>query len=129
MLLELALSAALLGALIVVSLQLLAALSAQRRTAERQAIAMQEAANLLERVSALPWREVTPERLADVRMSQGAQQALSGATATLSVTPENGKPAAKHVRVEIGWDDAAPRVDAPVRLHAWLYGTAREAGP
>jgi hypothetical protein len=127
MLLELALSMALLGALTVVSLQMLAALSAQRRAAEQRAIATQEAANLIERVSALPWSEVTPERVAEMRMTPATQHTLDGATANVSVTTEAGPAAAKHVRVEIGWDDASPRAGAPVRLHAWLFETRGEA--
>jgi hypothetical protein len=126
MLLELALSAALLGALTIVSLQMLAALSAQRRAAEQRAVATQEAANLVERVSALPWSEVTPQRVAEMRMSPAAQETLEGATLTLSATEEDGPPAAKHVRVEIDWDGAGPRVNPPVQLHTWLYEAARE---
>ena len=73
MMLELIAACGLMATLLLVSLNLVALTAAERRTIERRVVAQQEAANLIERVAALPWGEITDERLATFKLSPGAQ--------------------------------------------------------
>ena len=60
-LLELAVAGTLLGTLLVVCLQLLQATAAQRRAADQRQLALLEVGNVLERLAARPWADLTPE--------------------------------------------------------------------
>ena len=56
-LLELVVAGALLGTLLVVCLQLLAATAAQRRAADQRQLAVLEVGNVMERLAARPWAD------------------------------------------------------------------------
>ena len=49
---------------------------AQRRAAEHRQRAVQETANVLERITAYPYDEITPERARQLSLSPAAQQSL-----------------------------------------------------
>lgn len=122
--LEVVAACGLMAVLLAVCLQMLALTAATRRTVERRAIALQEAANLLERASVLAWQDVTPEQLATVDLTPSVREILPGAVAHWSVAATNEPgPLAKQVRVEINWTNPAGQTDAPVRLSSWRYAT------
>ena len=64
MLLELVAAGAVVGALLVVCLQLLSAAAAQRRAADQRQCALLELGNVMEQVAARPWAELTTAALA-----------------------------------------------------------------
>lgn len=91
------------------------------RAAERHSWALTEASNCLERLSALDWSELLPQRAASESLSPTAQQML-GSTAKLTARIEDAAadPAARKIVVEVRWtNDGRP---APVvRLVTWRY--------
>ncbi len=128
-LIEIAVAAALLAVLIGVSAQMVVATNAQRPALEKRAIALQQAANIIERVTAWPWQDITAERLASVKLAPSVTELLPGAALKLSVEPAVDAPPGKHVRVEISWTNAAGGTDSPVRLNYWAYARPGEKSP
>lgn len=145
---ELLVAGVLLVALTAVCVQMLAVLAGHRRAVEQEQTAIREAANLMERLAAVPWDELTPEGVRDVRLSEEARRALPGGELEISVTsskfgeplagervagdrvagversepPVAQVPGAKRILVSIRWQDRTGRFVRPVRLAAWRYG-------
>ncbi len=113
-----------------VCLKLLVARAAQHRAIQDQQTALQEAANLMERLSALPWDELTDEAAGEVQPSDAARKALSDFRLIVSLThPPNepsDEPAAKRITIVIRTEDDRGNPRRPVRLVSWRY---REVGP
>lgn len=127
-LLEVIVGCSLLAVFLAVCVQLLSVTALERRDIERRAVAMQEAANVIERVSAMGYDDVTPEKLKAIKLSPDIEQILPGATAQLSVDEESGDVPAKRVRVEIRWN-AGRGNQAPARLTYWVYRPPQGAAP
>ena len=92
-LLELAVAGALLGTLMVVCLQLLAATAEQRRAADQRQLAILEVENAMERLAARPWAELTPEAVAAPQLSPSIRNRLPGAELKVEVTDAVGRAA------------------------------------
>jgi prepilin-type N-terminal cleavage/methylation domain-containing protein len=108
--------------------QTLAGVAQQRRAADQQSLALQETANLMEQLFAMPYAELTPERTADLALSELARYQLPGARLDIAVTPSADEPAAKEVRVALRWLDRSGQYGVPLQLTAWRYQTER-SGP
>jgi type II secretory pathway pseudopilin PulG len=121
-------------ALIGICVQMLASASRQRRSAERRAVALQEAENVIESIGALDWEEVIPERLAQYQLSDGGQAALVHGQLRVVVEPGERNPPSKLIRVKVSWpglgsgettsDDALS-----VRLSTWAFPRTKVAAP
>jgi Tfp pilus assembly protein PilE len=120
-LVETAVAFGLMAMLIAVCLQMLSTMAAERRAVERRAVAMQEAANVVERIAALPWEQLTPERLSAMDLSRSVQESLPGGVAQVSLEPVEADPSARQIRVEITWVHPADNSEAPVSLRFWAY--------
>ena len=126
-LLEVVVAFGLMAVLVTICLQMLAVNAAARRAVERRAVALQEAANMLERVSALSWEQITAQRVAEFELSPSVRDILPGATARLSVEASgDAGPPAKQVRVEISWTNSVGETEAPVQLSSWTYARGKE---
>jgi prepilin-type N-terminal cleavage/methylation domain-containing protein len=125
---EVLVAAGLLAVLLALCAQLLSVTGHARRASERRAIALEEAANLIERVRTLPFAEVTPERLARIELAPEVREFLPDATAKLSIDKETDAVPAKRVRVEIQWR-AAAGPEPPARLTFWVYPSPAGAAP
>jgi prepilin-type N-terminal cleavage/methylation domain-containing protein len=101
--------------------QLLAAASGQRRLTEARRMAMQEVANQAERIAAMPWDAAAPDKLTGWSPSQDLAAAIPGATCRAQATDETGPPAARRIRLEVGWSDPAGRSQQPVVLTVWKF--------
>ena len=128
-LLELVVAFGLFAVLIALCLQMFLSTAAARRASERRAGALVESGNLVERAAALPWNEVTPERLADFKLSSSVEEILPHAVVKATLEPSTEGPRAKHVQVEITWNNPSGVADAPVRLSYWAYAPAGEKSP
>jgi len=115
--------------LVAVCAQMFATIGVERRAAEKRTLALQEAANVVEQISSLPWDEINETRLATIVMSPSAQETLVGGTVKINLEPVAGLPMAKHVRVEIGWPNGLPGTAAPVQLDYWAYASKGAAAP
>jgi hypothetical protein len=121
MLQEVLAASVLVGALLVVCTELLTAASARRLAADQRNCALLELGNAMERATARPWDELTPETLARERLSAWAERRLPAARLTIEVAAEGGPPNAKRITAAIQWEDRARRQVVPQRLTAWKY--------
>jgi type II secretory pathway pseudopilin PulG len=123
MLLETLVALLVLGVLTSLCLQFHAAASDQRRQVFAQLAATQEAANLLERVEALEWNELTPARAARFELSAQARQALPEPRVEMLVDEPAGTPPARRVAIAVHWRAEPGEPECAVRLVAWRYKT------
>jgi hypothetical protein len=128
-LLEVVVAFGLLAVLLTICLQMLAATAVQRRAVDRRAVAVEEAANIIERISALPWDQVTAERLAAIRLSPDAGHSLPNGAVTLAVESSADGPRGKQVQLAITWSDPAGETERPVRLSYWMYAPPTGSSP
>lgn len=119
--LELAVAGALIGALLVVCLQLLAATAAGRRAADQQQCAILELDNVMERVVARPWAELTTAALAAEQLSPWAERQLPGAELKLKVSNVADEPDAKRITAALSWRDRSGQMREPMTLSTWRY--------
>jgi len=110
-----------LGVVTTVAAQMLSTLALKQRDSERRLMALAEADNCLERLSATPWSELTNERAASCRLSESAVRQLPGAELKIDVQSSDEQPPAKAVTVAVHWRDTAGHAMAPVKLVAWVY--------
>ena len=126
---EMMAAGAMTAVLVTMCAQMLSLTAIQRRAAERRTIALEEAANVTESLASLTWEELTPERVAQYRLSEPAQQILEGGVLEIGIEPSTSGPPAKLVRVEITWPNGASGSDAAVRLSAWIFSRGKAASP
>jgi Tfp pilus assembly protein PilE len=123
MLLETAVACVLLAALAGVCLKSFAAAAAQRLAIDQRQIALREASNLMEKITAMPWDEI--DKTADKTYAESLQKSLpkelDGAEISVEVVPAAGEPAAKRLAVSLRWKDKDNQWVAPVRLTVWRY--------
>ncbi len=120
-LIELMAATALLVTFVAVLVPMFQATVAQRRSIERRQAATLEAANALERVSALGWDELTAERAAAIRLSEEARQTLPGGELKLEFIQTAGEPDCRRIVVEVGWEPQPGQPRQTVRLAAWRF--------
>jgi hypothetical protein len=121
MLAEVGVSLIVLAVAMIVVAQMLAAVATQRRVADQHALAQQEAANLMERLFAVPWAGLAQDTASRLSLSEQCQQRLPGVSLRITVAPSEGPPAGMKVAVEIGWRGRHGENAGPVRLTAWRY--------
>jgi prepilin-type N-terminal cleavage/methylation domain-containing protein len=117
----------LLGAAAALMAQVLGGVVQQRRAADQQSLALLETANLMEQLVAIPYAELTPQRAAELGISELAQHQLPGARLEVSVAPTADDPSGKVVRVSLRWHDRSGRYGAPLQLTAWRYQRERSS--
>jgi len=120
MLVELMAAAVLLAAAGAISVELAAAVGAGRRAIADRQLALQEAANLMERLTAMPLGDLSSESARNLPLSAEGQR-LPGAKTTIEITDVDGPLAAVRVAVSIRWEDRGGVPLPPVRLVAWRY--------
>ncbi len=119
--LECIVAAGMLSVAFVLTAQLLLWNARERREAWRVQTARVEAANVLERLDALPYDALTAERLGALKMSDEAVGWLPGASLKVSSTDVASPRSGKLLHVDIAWNDASPVAKAPVRLSRWRF--------
>ena len=127
-LLELAVAGGLLATLMVVCLQLLTASAAQRRIADQRQLAVLEVENVMERLAARPWSELTQTTAARQRLSPSISRRLSGEELKIEVSDSPTDPNVKRIAVSIAWPPTAARPLSPVKIVTWRYRGAGDEG-
>lgn len=121
MLVEIVTASVLVGLAMVMTVSMLSTLAYQRRTSERRGWALQEAANVMERLSALPFERLTDETAgAYAKLSASAEKVLPGGRVQATVREEQGGPPMKRIEVAVSWSGKAGRRERPVRLTYWV---------
>ncbi len=124
---ELAVAGILVAAGMTATVQVVGWVVVERRAVERRQRALVEASNLLERIAARPYDEITPEAAGRCRLAGPTADFLPGATLYLKVDTSTDAPGRKKIAVEIRWRDRSGRPEAPIRLVAWTYRHGRHS--
>jgi Tfp pilus assembly protein PilV len=101
--------------------QVLGWVASERRAVERRQWAIEEAGNLMERVTALPFNEITSESMRAFSLSASIREKLPGPELTLNVGETNAAGRAKQVAIAIRWRNRGGTWEAPVRLTTWSH--------
>lgn len=105
----------------VLAVTMLVTVGSNRRTAERTLLATQELSNQLERLTARPWGELTPEVAQQAKLSASAAASLpEGELRIMLQTIEQPRPG-KRLSGEIRWRDRGNSWRPPLRLTAWVF--------
>ncbi|HTI51908.1 MAG TPA: hypothetical protein VL475_13185 [Planctomycetaceae bacterium] len=119
---ELTIASILLGAVMLTAIPTLAWIARVRQAAERQQVAVLGVGNLMERLTARPWDEITPETMAAMALPENLAAQLPGADLRISVVTRPGAPRAKQVTIELRWEESSAGTQSPpVRLTAWVF--------
>jgi hypothetical protein len=90
----------------------------ERRNAERRGWAIQQAANAMETLAAMPFDRLSTESARSATaLSPSARQVLARGEIEASVTDD---PPMKRIDVSVRWTGKSGNFDAPVRLSAWI---------
>ncbi|AGA30458.1 hypothetical protein [Singulisphaera acidiphila] len=123
---EVAITSLLLVIAMSMTLQVLGWVAAERRAVDRRQCAIRESANIMERLVARPWEELTAAALEEVRLSEPATQTLPGAELTVAADDKTELGGSKRLSLRLRWRNRAGGWEAPVRLSAWTYRGGRE---
>lgn len=92
----------------------------QRRSEHERAVALQEAANAMERLSAAQWDEITQTHLAEMRLSDEAAALLpESSLAATVVDGRDGELATKRLAVTVAW--RAGGAQRKIALTHWRF--------
>jgi hypothetical protein len=120
-LLEITIAAALLAALMTVSVQMIRALGGQQRSVERRALAIRTVQALVEQISNTPWEELSNESVEQLEIPSMVTGHLPNATLTIALDEEREPVAAKRVTVELQWNGPGGQPAGPARLTTWVF--------
>lgn len=118
---EVVVAAAILTTLAAVCAQMLAASAQQNRMLQDRRAAINEAANVMERLFVQSWDQLTPDNAAQAALGDEFLKALPGGRLRVEVSTAPDSPLSKQIVVRIEWTDAPDRPPYSVRLSAWKY--------
>lgn len=121
LLLEAVGATALMGVAIVLTVQVLGWTAAERRSAEHEVWARQEAINLVERLRAAPVDRLEPVIAELSGPEPRAARFLPGGRVSIRMTDAPGEPAGKRLTVEVGWTGKGGLPAKPARLTTFVY--------
>ena len=120
-LLEITTAGILLAVMLVVCVQMFRATAAQRQALRDRRIAIREADNVMERLCARAWEELTPKSVRDLPVGEELRQALPGSELEIQLVRPDDEPNAKRITVVLRWPARSGRPDHSIRLVAWRY--------
>jgi hypothetical protein len=117
-----AMSTVILVVVMSLAIKILGWVALERRGTERRERATLEVANLMERLTAYPYEQVTPELARKSTLSTETAASLPGAE--LKVDVAANEPAkdrsAKRIAIQLRWRNQQGDWVAPVRLTSWI---------
>jgi hypothetical protein len=119
-LLELAVAGVLLAGFAVVCLKFFAAQVRHRLALAERHVAQQELANLMERLAARPYEDLSTEALAGEKITPRTASVLSNANLKIEVAAD-GPPSGKRITLRITWPGIDPAAPLTVQLTSWRY--------
>ncbi len=119
---EMAIATILLGAAMTMTVQVLGHAARVRRDADHRQRATLEVGNLMERLAAIPFDELTEARARGLTLSEATTRLLPNAELAVSVKDEKPAPdrASKRLAVRLRWRGRSGEWEAPVRLVTWI---------
>jgi hypothetical protein len=109
------------GTAAVLSVVMLASVNGTRRTAERVLLATQELSNQMERLTAKPWTELTPELVQQAKLSASAAAGLPQSELKIRLEEVAAPRPGKRLEGELRWQDRGNSWRPPLRLTAWVF--------
>ena len=109
------------GTAAVLTVSMLITISGNRRTAERTLVATQELSNQLERLTARPWGELTPELVKDVQLSTSAAARLPHGELRVRLQAVELPRPGKRLEGELRWQDRGNSWRPPLRMTTWVF--------
>ncbi|HEV3021832.1 MAG TPA: hypothetical protein VGX76_05175 [Pirellulales bacterium] len=103
---ELCVAAALLAATLSAVVAMLGMVARQRRGAELRAQAIEQADNVLERLTAEPWDAISPQHAEELGLSAKIAAALPNGELRVEVTSPPASATTKRIDVSIAWSPA-----------------------
>jgi type II secretory pathway pseudopilin PulG len=119
--LELTIALGIFAAMLATVGQTVALVAQQRRLTQRRELAQQSAENVMEHLFARAWDELTAEKTAEVKLPEGVERDLPGASLKIELVEQAGPPPARRIKVAVGWNDAAGPVSTSATVTAWRY--------
>lgn len=96
----------------------------QRHEARAMRGATQAAANLLERLMALPWEDLNSETANALQLSSHVTALLDEPQLLVTVEPVADAVATRRITVQIDWINRAGQRVTPIQLTAWRHSEA-----
>ena len=129
LLVEVAMAAVLLMIAMTLTVKVLGFVALERRASERRQRALFEVANLMERITAYPFDEVTPELAGRLTLSPAARQSLPDSELAVDVAGSEPGPgrSAKRIAIKLRWRGPDGEWVAPVRLTSWIERRRQES--
>jgi Tfp pilus assembly protein PilV len=119
-LVEVTVAAVVLSALVLMLGQSVGWVATARKDADRRQVALLEAGNVMEQITALPFEEIDNKRGREVRLSDYAHQLLGADALVVEVQAVEGEPKSKRISVGVGYKEPKDR-QGLIRLTAWVY--------
>lgn len=121
LLVEILMAGLLVGLAMAMTVKLLTATINQRRLSERRGWAIQESANVMERLTALPFRSLdTATARKEAKLSASAEIVLPGGRIEVQVREVNDGVLMKRIDVDVTWQSPAKLPELPVRLTSFV---------
>jgi len=92
----------------------------ERRQTEHRQVAIVEVENMMERVVALPFKDINQSTVDKLVLSESALRQLSNADLKIEISETDNLPQMKKIQVQLGWKDHRGMSVAPVRLTSWV---------
>ncbi len=105
----------------ILGVSMLVTVGGNRRTAERLSLATEELNNQLERLTAKPWAELTPELAQQAQLSSFATAGLPNAELKIRLDEVDKPRPGKRLVGELRWQDRGNSWRPPLRLTSWVF--------
>jgi prepilin-type N-terminal cleavage/methylation domain-containing protein len=119
-LVEVTVAAVVLSALVVMLGQAIGWVAVARRDSDRRQIALLEAGNVLEQITANSFDQIDAQSALRVKLSDYARQLLGDDALTIDVQTDEGDAAAKRITVAVAYQESV-RGQGSLRLTTWVY--------
>jgi prepilin-type N-terminal cleavage/methylation domain-containing protein len=111
----------LLGTLAALCLQLFAGVNSQQKDQNAELAATQEAANVMERLAAVAWDDLSKQSGGKFELSPQARKLLPEGKVEVKVDDAKGTPAARRIAVAICWRPLPGGPERKAGAVAWRY--------
>lgn len=109
------------GAATILAATVLVSVNANRRTAERILLATEELNNQLERLTAQPWQDLTPDSLKQLQLAPSTAASLPNGELKITVNEVQTPAPAKRLDAELRWQDRGQAWRPPLRMSTWVF--------
>ena len=128
-LVEVAVAAAILAAVLATSVKMIHSFGNQQRGATQRVIALLTVQNTMEQLTNRPWGELPPGELNGLTIPEPVASVLSDAKVTATIVDEGDEISAKRISIALSWKDPIGRDARPARLVSWVFPEPDAAAP